>query len=132
MAQANVLNNLAELYRAQGGYTEAEPLFKHSLKIDEKALGPDHPRLATTLNNLALLYADQGSYVAAQVLFKRSLAIREKALGPEHPHTQTTWEALRRHEQDFAQNQEEQGRKQEEEGEETIGQRLAKRRRASG
>ena len=58
---------------------------------------------------------------------------QEKALGPDHPHTQTTWEALRRHEQDFAQHQEEQGRKQEEEeGEETIGQRLAKRRRASG
>ena len=37
------LNNLAELYRAQGHYAEAEPLYKRSLAIWEKALGPEHP-----------------------------------------------------------------------------------------
>ncbi len=50
------LNNLAELYRAQGQYAQAEPLYKRSLAIVEKALGPDHPNVATSLNNLALLY----------------------------------------------------------------------------
>ena len=37
------LNNLAALYRAQGRYAEAEPLYQRSLAIREKALGPDHP-----------------------------------------------------------------------------------------
>ena len=37
----------AELYRAQGRYAEAEPLYKRSLAIREKALGPDHPDVAT-------------------------------------------------------------------------------------
>jgi tetratricopeptide (TPR) repeat protein len=37
-------------------YYEAEPLFKRSLAILEKALGPDHPDVASSLNNLALLY----------------------------------------------------------------------------
>ena len=41
---------------AQGRYADAEPLYKRALAIYEKALGPDHPYVATTLNNLAVLY----------------------------------------------------------------------------
>jgi tetratricopeptide (TPR) repeat protein len=52
--------------------------------IREKALGPEHPDVATSLNNLAELYRDQGQYGAAEPLYKRSLAILEKALGPQH------------------------------------------------
>jgi len=80
------LNNLAELYRLQGKYAEAEPLYKRSLAIREKALGPAHPDVANSLNNLALLYRLRGMYAEAEPLSKRSLAIYEKALGPEHPH----------------------------------------------
>ena len=43
---ATSLNNLAELYRTQGDYAKAEPLYKRSLAIREKALGPDHPDVA--------------------------------------------------------------------------------------
>ena len=82
---ATTLNNLAELYRAQGKYAEAEPLHKHSLAIREKALGPEHPEVATSLHNLALLYRAQGKYAEAEPLYNRSLAILEKALGAEHP-----------------------------------------------
>ena len=41
---------------AQGRYADAEPLFKRSLAIREKALGPNHPDVALSLNNLASLY----------------------------------------------------------------------------
>jgi tetratricopeptide (TPR) repeat protein len=64
---------------------DAEPLYKRSLAIKEKVLGPDHPFVATALNDLAALHADQGHYADAEPLFKRSLAILEKALGPGHP-----------------------------------------------
>ena len=60
------MNNLAELYRAQGKYAEAEPLYKRALGIREKALGPDHPDVATGLNNLAELYRVQGKYAEAE------------------------------------------------------------------
>ena len=73
------------LYRAQGRYAEAEPLYKRSLAIREKALGPDHPDVGDSLNNLAELYRAQGRYAEAEPLYKRSLAIAEKALGPDHP-----------------------------------------------
>jgi CHAT domain-containing protein len=79
------LNNLAELYRDQGRYADAEPLYKRSLAIWEKALGPDHARVAATLNNLATLYTQQGRYAEAEGPYKRALAINEKAFGPDHP-----------------------------------------------
>ncbi len=65
-------NNLALLYNDQGLYAEAEPLYQRSLAIWEKALGPEHPQVATSLNNLALLYDAQGKYAEAEPLYKRS------------------------------------------------------------
>ena len=82
---STALNNLAELYRVQGKYRQAEPLYKRAQAIWEKALGPEHPNVALGLNNLALLYHAQGQYEQAEPLLKRAQAIREKALGPEHP-----------------------------------------------
>jgi len=50
------------VYIRQGKYSEAEPLCQRALAIDEKALGPNHPNVATNLNNLAELYRAQGKY----------------------------------------------------------------------
>ncbi|CAN0583074.1 unnamed protein product, partial [Laminaria digitata] len=44
---------------AQGNYAEAGPLYKRSLAIYEKALGPEHPSVARSLNNLAVLFRAQ-------------------------------------------------------------------------
>ena len=43
----------------QGEYDEAKPLYERAIAIDEKALGPDHPGVATDLNNLAGLLSFQ-------------------------------------------------------------------------
>ena len=40
-------------YDTQGQYASAEPLYKRSLAIKEKALGLDHPSVAASLNNRA-------------------------------------------------------------------------------
>jgi hypothetical protein len=40
---ATDLNNLAYLYKSQGRYSEAEPLFLRSLSIRESQLRADHP-----------------------------------------------------------------------------------------
>ena len=56
----------------------------------EKALGPDHPDVATALNNLAFVYKDQGSYSEAEAHYKRALAIDEDKLGKDHPKTAST------------------------------------------
>ena len=51
------------------GYADAEPLYKRSLSIREKALGPDHPHVGTTLNNLANA---QRRFAEAEPLLKRA------------------------------------------------------------
>ena len=83
--EASDLNERAIKLGNAGRYSEAEPLYKQSLAIREKVLGPNHPDVAATLNGLAELYRAQGRYADAEPLYKRSLAIREKALGPDHP-----------------------------------------------
>ena len=49
------------LYGEQGRYAEAEPLYKRALAISEKALGPEHPDVASSLNNLAMLYGSKAA-----------------------------------------------------------------------
>ena len=63
---ATTLNNLAELYRTQGRYTEAEQLHNKALAIWEKALGPQHPHIGTALSYLAEVYRAQARYVEAE------------------------------------------------------------------
>jgi len=75
---ATNLNNLALIYYIQGRYSEAEPLFKRSLAIMEKVVGPEHPDVATILNNMALLYKAQGMYPEAEPFLARAQAIRQK------------------------------------------------------
>jgi len=82
---ANGLNNLANLYKAQGRYAEAEPLYQRSLAIREEFLGPDHRSVAQLLNNFANLYFDERKYAQAAPLHEHALAILEKALRPDDP-----------------------------------------------
>ncbi|MCL5096136.1 MAG: tetratricopeptide repeat protein [Candidatus Omnitrophica bacterium] len=49
------LNNLAELYRDQGRYEEAEPLYTQALEIAEQTLGQSHPTTKTIRGNLNTL-----------------------------------------------------------------------------
>jgi len=84
------LNALALSLFQTADYAGAEPLYRRALAIWEKALGPEHPSVATGLNNLAVLLKTQGDYRGAEPLYRRALAIREKALGPEHPEVATS------------------------------------------
>jgi CHAT domain-containing protein len=56
-------------------YVEAEPLYLRVIAIDEKALGPEHPYVATSLNNLALLYSDQSRYAESYDYSVRSYGL---------------------------------------------------------
>ncbi|MBE9180882.1 tetratricopeptide repeat protein [Oculatella sp. LEGE 06141] len=81
---------LAELYRSQGRYGEAEPLYLRALDIGEAQLGANHPAVATRLNNLAGLYKLQGRYGEAEPLYLRALDISEAQLGANHPDVATS------------------------------------------
>lgn len=72
---AHSLYGLAELYRRQGRYTEAEPLYRRLLAIREKALGPDHPDVAMSLEGYAELLRETGRKKLAEELKARVRAI---------------------------------------------------------
>ena len=81
------LCHLADFYRDQGRYVEAEPLYLRAIQIREQRLGLGHPRMATALDGLANLYRDQGKYIEAEPLYLQALHILERVLGPGHPET---------------------------------------------
>ncbi len=57
---------------------KSEPLYKRSLTIMVKALGPEHPNVASGLNDLAKLYYAQGKYPEARKLEALAKAIQTK------------------------------------------------------
>ena len=77
------------LHQKLAWYREAEPLFRQSLEIRQKVLGPEHPDTAQSLNNLAVLLQDAGKLGEAEPLYRQTLEIDQKVLGPEHPNTAT-------------------------------------------
>ena len=99
------MNNLAVLYRDQGKYAQAEPLYIKVLELQRRVLGPEHPRRLASMNDLALLYLNQGKYAQAEALLREALNSFEKTtpehLGPiqlpEHAGRQSRWsEEVRR------------------------------------
>ena len=81
------MNGLAESYKAQGRYGEAEPLLREGLQICRETLGPKHPETLASMNNLGTLYQAQGRYGDAEPLLREGLQICRGTLGPAHPHT---------------------------------------------
>lgn len=68
------LNNLAEVYRAQGKFVEAESRYRQSVALWMIFSGTNFPYVAISLNNLALVYASQGRHEKAERLYQKSLA----------------------------------------------------------
>ena len=84
---AAVLDVLADRYRAQYRFAEAEAFYKRSLAIFEKTMGPEHPNVGTVLNVLVGLYQMQGRDPEAEPLLIRSRAVRiprsrDRRVGP--------------------------------------------------
>jgi CHAT domain-containing protein/Tfp pilus assembly protein PilF len=91
---AIALGTIANVYRRQSKYTEAERIYQHVLAIFEKTLGPNHLAIAGTLHNLAITFRGQGKYAEAEQFYKRALAIREKVLGASNPAVAKTLMAI--------------------------------------
>ena len=82
---ANLLIDLANIYRETGKYGRAESVYKQAIVILEQKVGVLHPHWARVLNNLAVLYWSQGRFKEAEGAHKKALMVREKTLGPSHP-----------------------------------------------
>jgi tetratricopeptide (TPR) repeat protein len=74
MAYANV----AEAHRWLGETDRALPLFRKSLAIYQRILGPNHPRVASVLSQEGAVYMADGKYSLAEKDMVRSLEVLEK------------------------------------------------------
>jgi eukaryotic-like serine/threonine-protein kinase len=81
------MSNLANVYRSQGKYAQAEALSRQALEIQRRVVGPDHPDTLYSMNNLADVYYQQSKSSQAEALYGQILAERRHALGSEHPDT---------------------------------------------
>ena len=63
---------------AQGKYGEAEPLYKRSLGILERSLGPEHPNVAGSSQNYASLLRQTGPTTEVEAMEARARAIQAK------------------------------------------------------
>ena len=71
------LNNLALLYKTQGQYAQAEPLYQRALKILQISLPADHPNLASVMANYAYLLDKLGRKEEAQQWQAKAEAARQ-------------------------------------------------------
>ena len=58
--------------------------------IEQRVLGPDHPKTLFARDSLATILTRTGRYVEAEKLERGTLDIEQRVLGPDHPNTQTT------------------------------------------
>lgn len=82
---AEVLNNIAILYKKKAEYAAAEPLYREALVIIEDLFGKKHPDYIATMSNLAGLYNELGYLSNAEAIFKEMMFIIENYLDGTHP-----------------------------------------------
>ena len=78
------LNNLAQVYRFEQRFSEAEPLYRKAIDVLEKLKTPD---VVKPLSNLAEYYFDRGRTAAALNLYKRCEEITRTSFGDTAPQT---------------------------------------------
>ncbi|HMJ20371.1 MAG TPA: tetratricopeptide repeat protein, partial [Terriglobales bacterium] len=74
------LFDLAQVYRAEGKYSDALPLYERALEIYTRLYGHESPEFADVLNGEAELYKSLNDYAQAEQLLVRALAIRQRLL----------------------------------------------------
>ncbi len=79
------INHGYHLQHMIADYAGARAAYERALRIDENALGPEHPTVAIRVNNLGNLLREMGDYAGATDYLERALRIDEQEYGPEHP-----------------------------------------------
>jgi tetratricopeptide (TPR) repeat protein len=78
-----IMLNLANLYRKQGLYKQAEQLYKEVIDIRKIEFGKNSEEYPSACHILANLYRVQGRYSEAEILYKEAIEITRK-ISPNH------------------------------------------------
>ncbi|KAJ5718803.1 hypothetical protein N7488_004449, partial [Penicillium malachiteum] len=85
---------LAEAYRLEGEWKEAEQLFVQVMETRKTKLGADHPDTLASMANLAATYRNQGRWEEAEQLEVQVMEMSKTKLGADHPHTPSSMNNL--------------------------------------
>jgi tetratricopeptide (TPR) repeat protein len=80
-----LMSQMGERWHALAEWSQAEPLVRRALTINESSFGSDHPNVATALNNLAGLLQATNRLAEAEPMYRHALEIDERSYGPDHP-----------------------------------------------
>lgn len=83
--QAELMHNLANIYRQLGVLDKADALYAKSLAQRTEVFSRNSPEVAESLVALGLLRVDQAELEAGETLIREGLAIAERILPPDHP-----------------------------------------------
>jgi tetratricopeptide (TPR) repeat protein len=81
---AHAMNDLAMFYHALGRLTEAEPLYRRAISIDEVSGLAASPDFVVTLENIAELYRTQQRMTEAAAMYRRAAAMSESLYRAAH------------------------------------------------
>jgi CHAT domain-containing protein/tetratricopeptide (TPR) repeat protein len=81
---AELLVNVAEVYRVGARFDDALATYKRVVAIRERAFGPDHPNVGQALIMIGVTLVDDGRLADAEATFKRVLVIAEKSRNPAY------------------------------------------------
>jgi tetratricopeptide (TPR) repeat protein len=84
-AWANLLQNMALMYRSKGEAATAETCARQALLIRKRAFGERSRQYAMGLSNLALHYLHARHLESAELLARQALALLRDVLGEDHP-----------------------------------------------
>ena len=82
---ASIIYGIANCYRADARFKDAEPLYVDVKNIWEKMLGKEHPNFGECCYNLAKLYYQTGKYDMAEPLYLVALNMWERFVGKDNP-----------------------------------------------
>lgn len=85
----------AETAANAGEFPRAERLLRDGLRLQEEALGPSHPDLASTMNNLAVVCESLGQLDEAERLYRRATSVARAARPADDPLVTTSVANLR-------------------------------------
>lgn len=88
------LNNLANVHLNLGDYAEAERLYRRTLAIMQRTMGPDSDLVAQTQTNLAIVLMRLRKLVEARGFLNQAVAIYERRTRPNDPRLLLTYNTL--------------------------------------
>ena len=91
---ARTLFDLAEVYRAEGKYSEVFPLYERALQIYTVIYGADATEVADTLEGEVELYKSVNDHAHAEPLLVRALDLRKSSCTPVHQEVRGIAESL--------------------------------------